>query len=292
MKIGIYETHPAADLFPLLPEPELAALAADIEANGLRLPIVTHKGKVLDGRNRLIACARVGQDVRTQEYHDEDCTAFVLSVNVKRRHLTPVQCSTVSVEALPLFEAEARARQGTRTDKHPGKSSGKSRDARDDAATATGVNPHYVTDAKAIKSRAPDVFAAMQSGVVRTMGEAKTLAGLPPEKRTAALAKIADAPEKSRARAVVKEIALEEKTAFAAQLRAAPVPGKWLWIPLNAVAVLDDAEADRACWPKQRSGPCDGGRTCKHGRNGRGGRLWDRSLMHVWHGTAGPQEAR
>lgn len=69
-------------------------------------------------------------------------------------------------------------------------------------------------------------------------------------------------------------------------------PGKWLWIPLNAVAVLSDDESDRACWPKQRSGPCDGGRTCKHGRNGRGGRLWDRSLMRVWRGIAGPQETR
>ncbi|NIQ87292.1 MAG: hypothetical protein GTN83_21420 [Acidobacteria bacterium] len=44
-----YETHPAAELFPMMEEPELEALARDIEANGLRQRIVLFEGQVLDG---------------------------------------------------------------------------------------------------------------------------------------------------------------------------------------------------------------------------------------------------
>jgi hypothetical protein len=36
----VYKVHPAADLFPMLPEDELRKLGEDIKANGLRSPIV------------------------------------------------------------------------------------------------------------------------------------------------------------------------------------------------------------------------------------------------------------
>ena len=59
----------AADKFPLMSDDELAALGADIVANGLKHPIVfwdTNKGTpefqrfLIDGRNRLEAMERVG----------------------------------------------------------------------------------------------------------------------------------------------------------------------------------------------------------------------------------------
>lgn len=47
------EIHPAAELFPLMGDDDIAALAADIKANGLRQPIVLDgDGKLVDGRKR------------------------------------------------------------------------------------------------------------------------------------------------------------------------------------------------------------------------------------------------
>src|SRR5262249_60772973 len=51
---------PAAELFPLMQGKELEDLAANIQANGLINPIPTHKGVILDGRNRYRACLLAG----------------------------------------------------------------------------------------------------------------------------------------------------------------------------------------------------------------------------------------
>jgi len=86
--------HPVAGLFPLLGEADLDALAADIEAHGLREPIWRHRdGRLLDGRNRLEACRRAGVEPasRTFEGPDEALLDFVLSLNLHRRHLTREQ---------------------------------------------------------------------------------------------------------------------------------------------------------------------------------------------------------
>jgi len=45
------EVHPLAELFPMLADDDLAALAEDIKANGIRYPVVVDwdNGEVLDG---------------------------------------------------------------------------------------------------------------------------------------------------------------------------------------------------------------------------------------------------
>lgn len=91
---------PAADVFPMLPEDELAELADDIKENGLRESIViceaqTADGEVVemivDGRNRRAACKLAGVEPTVRRLNGEDPNAYVLSANIHRRHMTKGQ---------------------------------------------------------------------------------------------------------------------------------------------------------------------------------------------------------
>ena len=89
-----YPSHEAAEKFPLMSEPELKALADNIKARGQDLPIVLLNGKVLDGRNRLVACKFARVEPWTREAtkaETADPEGFVMAMNLHRRHLTKEQ---------------------------------------------------------------------------------------------------------------------------------------------------------------------------------------------------------
>ena len=83
--------HPVAALFPMLDKAELDELAADIKANGLQQDIVRMGDVLLDGRNRLAACELAGVKPTFQEYAGSDPQSFIVSANLRRRHLTREQ---------------------------------------------------------------------------------------------------------------------------------------------------------------------------------------------------------
>lgn len=81
--------HPAAELFPMMKDTDLGMLIEDIDANGLREPILVFQGLVLDGRNRLRACETAGVEPRFIEWDGVGSPlAIVLSRNFHRRHRT------------------------------------------------------------------------------------------------------------------------------------------------------------------------------------------------------------
>jgi hypothetical protein len=128
---SIYPVHPCADVFPMMSEAELEALAADIKANGLRHSIVLSDGgphpSVLDGRNRLAALERLGIQIRADDemaervrqagvqlhcwlfdvYRGapETAAAFVISANIRRRHLTKEQQAELIVKTIEAGHA-------------------------------------------------------------------------------------------------------------------------------------------------------------------------------------------
>ena len=93
------EIHPYADMFPMLPDDDLDALAADISVNGQRHPILlTFDGVLVDGRNRLEACKRAGVPPKFRTI-DADPVAVIIAENMQRRDLTQGQKAHLAVAA-------------------------------------------------------------------------------------------------------------------------------------------------------------------------------------------------
>ncbi len=107
---AVYKVHPAADLFPMMNPDELRDLGEDIKQHGLQHPIIVWSPApgeprvVIDGRNRLDAMELVGIKLTDDHYRillDElDPYEYVLSANVRRRHLTAGQKRTLIAAVL------------------------------------------------------------------------------------------------------------------------------------------------------------------------------------------------
>ena len=60
--------HPFTEVWPLMRGEEFEKLKVDIAANGLRLPILTYQGQIIDGRNRERACEDIGVAPRYEDW--------------------------------------------------------------------------------------------------------------------------------------------------------------------------------------------------------------------------------
>ncbi len=189
-KVSMKKAHPASELFPLMDDVELRELSKDIRENGQRDPIVLFDGMILDGRNRQAACAEA--NVNPKFVKLDACPSpikYVLSKNLRRRHLKPAQRATIAVNASKLLKAEARERQragqksgGRGRKKLPPRSGG--RDSHEgetlrQAAKLAGAGKGATEVMASIERRAPEVFAAVTRGEVETVADAQKLAAIP-----------------------------------------------------------------------------------------------------------------
>lgn len=191
--------HEIADLFPLMDGEEYEAFKADIQEHGLREPIWLHPdGRILDGRNRYRACRELGLEPQFRTWDGEgSLIAFVLSLNIHRRHLSSSQRAAVAVAVLPYLEAEAKERQRIHGHTAPGRSSDTggnfatsvSGKARDQAAALMDVSGRYVSDAKRLKQTAPDIFERVVDGTM-SLPEARALSQSPASEPTTVLEEI------------------------------------------------------------------------------------------------------
>lgn len=148
------EVHPAAELFPLMGDDDLAALAADIKANGLRQPIVIDgSGKLLDGRNRLAACTIAKVEPVFVSSNGDDPVALVVSLNVKRRNLSASQRAIAAAEAWDVVALTVQPNRDTPRRKH--------------LSTIFGVGENLVQQARALVERDPAAAAAVKAGRAR-----------------------------------------------------------------------------------------------------------------------------
>jgi N6-adenosine-specific RNA methylase IME4 len=98
--------HPLAELFPLIEGNEFDELVADIRANGIREPIWICDGQILDGRNRYRGSAVAGVDCPMRTYEGTDPLGFVVSLNLKRRHLNESQRAMVTAKITNLGKGQ------------------------------------------------------------------------------------------------------------------------------------------------------------------------------------------
>jgi len=110
--------HALAEFFPLLAGAEFDALVEDIRCHGLREPIITHENSVLDGRNRLRACEVAGVAPRFIEWAPahpaDDPLGFVISANLRRRHLDDGQRALIAERIANYQRGGAGARHPER----------------------------------------------------------------------------------------------------------------------------------------------------------------------------------
>lgn len=161
------EFHDAANIFPMLEGDEYRRLRDDIAQNGLIEPIWLHEGKILDGRNRYTACLDIGIEPRYREYTGSDPIGFVVSLNLSRRHLTSSQRAVIALEVERQLAEDARKRQQggqggvLLSQKFEQANDGK---ASEQAARMVGTNRQYVSDAKNIVDKAPELIDKVRSG--------------------------------------------------------------------------------------------------------------------------------
>ena len=106
----IVEFHPIANVFPLIEGDDFDRLVDDIRNNGLLESIWLYENKILDGRNRYNACLASETRPKFREYRGDNPLAFVVSLNLERRHLTPSQRACLAIDILPFYKQAAKER--------------------------------------------------------------------------------------------------------------------------------------------------------------------------------------
>lgn len=163
--------HPAANIFPPMTDEEFRDLVEDIRTHGLLEPVwVDRDGLLIDGRHRVRACEELGIDCASRIYDGDDPIAFVVSLNLHRRHLTKGQLALSAARARGYYDEQAKERRAitlkqnksTDVETLPQRDEGK---ARDQVGKAFGVSGKYVDYAtKVLKNAVPEVVAAVDKG--------------------------------------------------------------------------------------------------------------------------------
>jgi hypothetical protein len=159
------EFHPLADLFPMLEAGAADELAADIRANGLHQAIVTFEGKILDGRNRYLACLAAGVEPRFKEFAGDDPLGYVVSLNLTRRHLDASQRASIAAKIATLGHGGDR-------------SSGKFAACPTQAAAAAlmNVSERSVRNARVVLEKgSPEFISAVEQGKMAVSSAANSL---------------------------------------------------------------------------------------------------------------------
>ena len=215
-KICDYVIHPAASVFPLLEGERFQSLVDSIAEHGVQNPIVSHKGEVLDGRNRLRAVMKLRDeghkvDLPCVEW-DSNCgisaTEWVASQNLDRRHLSADAYATATAAINRILRSEARKKKTANLQKgndhgRRGKPESTKRStrkktdtrARDAASTAGQVAAKAGVSLRKAK-QAVKLDKAVEAGVVPEQVQRDVVAGKRKLKDVVALLPLSKPPKR------------------------------------------------------------------------------------------------
>ncbi len=180
-----YQDHPLSSVLPLMGQMEIRELAADIQLNGQLAPITLLDGKILDGRNRYRACQFVGIEPKFRDFNGEgDPIDFILSVNVKRRHLTASQKAMVIAKISQLPRGNPKLVKSAKTptnSKSP--QNGELGKTAAQAAKEIGVGHTTVEEAKKVlREGSKDTIKQVERGEKSVATAVKEIKKAKPEK--------------------------------------------------------------------------------------------------------------
>lgn len=221
------KAHPLADLFPLIEGSDFDALVDDVRAHGLRERIVILDGMILDGRNRFRAgvAAELFSDGDPPTpgsagfikwfglfdcERDGDPLAYVLSLNLSRRHLNESQRAMIAARLATMKWGGARQDANLHLV------------SRADAAERLHVAPRTVAHAALVERKATaEIKRAVDQG--RLAVSAASQAAELPEEQQRRIAERADAGDARAVRNIVKQEArAERERELAGKQRALP----------------------------------------------------------------------
>ena len=157
----LLEPYPLAAIFPELPAEELRLLAQDIKQRGQIEPIILYQGQILDGRNRYRACQMVGVKPRFEEFNPKSAKRspeeFVLSRNLRRRHLSAGQKAAIALEWADQLELRPRSENARTT--------GRPRGAVREAAKHIGIERQRVFEARQIRETDAGLYRELKAGL-------------------------------------------------------------------------------------------------------------------------------
>jgi endogenous inhibitor of DNA gyrase (YacG/DUF329 family) len=149
-------------LIPPLSDDEYSRLERSIIAEGVRDPIITWQGTIVDGHNRYRICQEHGIAFKTAEivFGSKDAAKiWIIENQFGRRNLNSYQKSVLALQLEPLYAAEAKRRISPGTNQYTERSSQNSdattRMRTDERlAQVAGVSRDTIRKVKAIETEA------------------------------------------------------------------------------------------------------------------------------------------
>ena len=152
-----YDFHDIANIYPLAKEEEFELLKESIKDRGQLSPIVIFDKKIIDGRNRYLACKDVGVEpiIETFTGTEDEALKYAIELNSGRRHMSKQQAAMMAASHV------LKSRTGT----------GK-KVTIPDAVKMFLVSPKYITRAKSIKEKNDEMAQEILDGKL-TIGQAE-----------------------------------------------------------------------------------------------------------------------